>query len=263
MKKNIFVYALLVLVAMAIGFGAVYFLKKKGAEEPAPPVSTVLPEPAPAPKEEVEAPARPVITEPAQTVVETTVPKENTSAPEVEAPKEEAPAAPVVIISSAQVKAMSENSFKVSGLKAKGASESGVTYELFDREKHKYFSETGDFEDIEPNSAGSYYVRAIDKETQLISQVRTLKGFSVQKPIDRLSASDLTAVFNTGNAGELDDYRAKFVDSKRCRVTCNLSEITTLSQVFQAVSMDGLTATVTDIRYDATGKITSLSVSLE
>ena len=261
MKKNVLVYALLALLAMAVGLGAVYFLRKEKVVEPARPVVTELPkaDPDPVPEQEAQELAQQADVNPGPEEPEITAAEE----PSVSHTQEEAPAAPVLVISSAQVEAVSEDRFRVSGLKVRGASEAGVTYELFDRESHKYYSDSGVFENIEANSSGAYMVRAIDKETKLNSQVRTLKGFALQKPVDRLSATDLAKIFNTGNAGELEEYRARFVDTKRCRITCNHAEITTLSQVFQAVSMEGYTATVSNIQYDANGRIKSLTVSLD
>ena len=252
MKNKALVYIFSALVSFAVGLGGVYLVKKYLAPQTqqttvAKPVvqdnpqQTVAQEPEPQPVEEL-----------VQETVEVPVPEP--------VPEEETVAAPVLAIGRATVTQTPEETFNVEGLATKLPPVGELEYKLFDKEEHVYTSIDGRFENVAPNAAGSYTLIVTDTGTGKQSGARVLKGFVVKKAVERLTEEQVAAILNTGNADALNAYRDHFVDKPK--VNCNQSEVSNLSGVFQGVSMDGYTATVSDLEYDSLGRIVSLTVTL-
>ncbi len=255
MKNKALVYIFSALVSFAVGLGGVYLVKKYLAPQTqqttvAKPVAQDKPQQTVA-----EKPKLPPVDEPEQNPVDVPVPEQPATEPE-----EETVAAPVLALARATVTQTPEETFNVEGLSTKLPPVGQLEYKLFDKEEHVYTSTDGRFENVAPNAAGSYTLIVTDTGTGKQSGARVLKGFVVKKAVERLTEEQVASILNTGNAGALNAYRDHFVDKPK--VNCNQSEVSNLSGVFQGVSMDGYTATVSDLEYDSLGRIVSLTVTL-
>lgn len=260
-------YILLFLVAAAAGFTATYFITK---DSPRPSGTTgILAEVTRAeeprvPEPVVEAPTteEPVVKVPA---VEEPV----MEAPVAEAPKEEAPKVkPVatepefeIVLSGKKVEAVGEGLFRLSGIRTKGGSGAAVKYTLRDSEGHAYESLDGTFPEVQANTKGTYALKATETTTGRTAKPKYISGFKFVKPVEKLSASELTALFNTGNGENLDKVRSRVV--AKPKVICNTPGVITLSAILSAVNMDGLRANVTGVSYDANGKVSEIKVDLQ
>lgn len=260
-------YILLFLVAAAAGFTATYFITK---DSPRPSGTTGILAEVPraeesrVPEPVVEAPTteEPVVKVPA---VEEPV----MEVPVAEAPKEEAPKVkPVatepefeIVLSGKKMEAVGEGLFRLSGIRTKGGSGAAVKYTLRDSEGHAYESLDGTFPEVQANTKGTYALKATETTTGRTAKPKYISGFKFVKPVEKLSAEQLTALFNTGNGDNLAKVKHNFV--AKPRVKCNHPDVTTLSAVFSRVWMDGLTANVTQVTYDGTGKISAITVTLQ
>lgn len=261
-------YILLFLAAAAAGFTATYFITK---DSPRPSGFTGK-------LAEDTKVGETKVWESVVETQETESPVEDFSVAEVSkenAPKEEVPAInerseerpvaaePVfeIVLSAKKVEAVGEGLFRLSGIRTKGGSGATVKYTLKDNEGHAYESLDGTFPEVQSNAKGTYVLKATEQSTGLTAKSRIISGFKYVKPVEKLSAEELAALFNTGNGDNLEKVKNRFV--AKPKVKCNHSDVTTLSAVFSRVWMDGLTATVSQVTYDATGKISALTVTLQ
>jgi len=283
-------YILTGLVSMLVAFGCVYLVKSmtgpkaekvattrpSSAARPSSasrPTSASRPssasrpasEPKPAPAEvETKAQEPAPAAQPAPQPVATPEP-----APAVQQPaptvQQQAPAAsedvaaPVILLSRMELIQTAEGTFTVKNLRVKEAPVGELTYELSDKENHRYTSQDGQFEGVAPNSTGQYTLVVTDSGTGKNAS-RLVKGFILQKEVTRLTEDQVAALFNTGNAGALSAHKDQFV--AKPKINCNQAGINTLSGVFQGVSMDGYTASVSNLEYDSLGRIVSMTVTL-
>lgn len=280
MKKNV-VYVLLAILAMAIGVAVVYCVKQGidikevlsrlkprtelavDTDQPEESLSQVQESPiAPTPEEStaghnVVAEGQPVET-PAETPAETQA--EILVTPHIEE-VQVVPAEPQLSVdkSGCRVEQIAESGFMVSGLRAKNVKGSRLSYVLSDSEGHRYESTDGFFENVAPNEKGTYAVVVRDLDNGEKSKASIISGFKIVKPIEKLSAAELSAIFNTGSGDSLNSVQDKF--ARNCKVRSNRSEVSTMSKVFELVNMQDLRATVTDVEYDAVGRIVSFYVS--
>lgn len=270
-------YILLFLAAAAAGFTVTYFVTK---DSPRPSgTAGKLAEDSKVEETRVREPVEE--TPEAEVRVRESSVKESpvTETPKVQAPKEEAPKEEVpavkeplvekpiaaepafeIVLSAKKVEAVGDGLFKLSGIRTKGGSGAAVKYTLKDNEGHAYESLDGTFPEVQSNAKGTYVLKATETTTGRTAQ-RSISGFKYVKPVEKLSAEELTALFNTGNGDNLEKVKHRFV--AKPKVHCNHSDVTTLSAVFSRVWMDGMTATVSQVTYDATGKISAITVSLQ
>lgn len=276
--NNIVKYLLAGIGAFILGVGGVYLIKSLGssdkAPEPAPtrPVTetrSYVTDTMPDTKEETPSAVEPL---PAAT-------REETDVREVVSTKVEkdAPAIPELAIDKSEVKVRLESNgttYSVTGLKAINASSAGARFVLSDSEHHVFRSATGEFHSVVGNTKGVYAVTAYDNATGAKSKYLTISGFksmdqSGSAPaatgsgkVEPLSASELASIFNTGNSENLESVRDRIV-SKNCHVTCNITTVTTMSDVFRTVNIERKKATVSDVKYDASGRVKSMTVNLQ
>ena len=164
------------------------------------------------------------------------------------------------------------DTFTVTGLGVTGDSGAGARYVLTDSENHVYRSDDGSFSGVAANTKGVYAVAAYDKITNEKSKVLTISGFKSKNvapaqssqvdPVTRLTASELAGILNTGDSDNLNGVRDRIVP-RNCRVTCNLPGVSTLSEVFTKVNMEGKKASVSNVKYDPYGRVSALTVNLD
>ena len=260
MRNKALSYIFAALLSFVVGAGCAYLWKTQFAKEPVKKTANVQPtqiDPAPNEEEPKAQSFTPQAKEtkpqePAQPVAQDKVAavEDNISA---EAEK------PIVLTGRLLVTQTAEGTFTVTGLRTKNAV-GNLEYELKDKEKHRYTSKDGNFENVAPNADGRYMVIVTDAGTGLKSDVRSISGFILQKEVEKLNEKDVADILNTGNASKLNPFKDRFVN--KTRISCNQAGINNWSDVFQAVSMDGMTASVSDLEYDVLGRIVSLTITL-
>lgn len=157
--------------------------------------------------------------------------------------------------------------YTVKGIQAKDAesgdvlTETQVRFYLEDGNGHSYQSTDGTFNDVAPTSGGSYRIYAQDITTNKKTGAETINGFVIKTPIDRLSASELTSIFNTGDyASNSARLKSKCAPSVRIvNQTAGLAP-NTYQEVFMAVDLEGWQVTVTALDYDCLGQITRITL---
>lgn len=279
MSKKATTYSLTAIISIAVGIGAMYFLKpvlmdSMGLFEKKEEVTNVIAElkknieqeslKTEMEKQEItpESESQEIQAQEAESITA----QESVVAPEpikepvqiVEEPVVELPT-PVLITSRVSVVQDENETFTITGLVAKDV---GIDMEfvLSDEENHRYASSSGQFTGVSGNAKGTYVATVKDLNTGKISVARAIKGFIVQKPVSRMSVAEVEAMFNTGNADEFKKKSDHFVDKVAFR--CNKPEVTTISSVFTQVSMEDLKVSVSDLEYDFLGRIKSLTITL-
>ena len=271
MKKSI-VYVILALLATAAGVAAVYFVKQGKLD-----IKSLLS----FNKEKTEvlsdsqAPLQeePVINTSVDTLTLPPLPESSESEipglpdPEPENVVEDHPDAPVappmkVDKSDCRVEQVPGEVFRVTGLRAHNAEPAEIYFVLSDSEGHRYESSDGSFDDVAPNTKGTYAAVVKNRVTNEKSAAVIIGGFKIEKPVERMTAAELTDLFNKGSGDDLDAYKGRFASIKTCKVISNRSDVSTLSRVFMVVNMEELKATVNNVEYDAAGRIISVNVSL-
>lgn len=277
MSKNATTYSLTAIISIAVGIGAMYFLKpimmdsmglfekkdkvtsvidriQRKIEQESPKIETQINESEPEVNvQPVLEPEKMTVSEPVAVVPETIKEPELTVEPEVVLPT------PVLITSRVLVVQDENETFTVSGLSAKDVG-SDVEFVLSDDESHRYNSSDGQFTNVSGNTKGTYIATVKDLNTGKSSVARVVKGFIVRKPVVKMEAAEVEAMFNTGNAAAFKDKSDRFVD--KVVFKCNMSEVTTVTTVFQKVSMEDLRVSVSDLEYDSLGRIKSMTITL-
>jgi len=261
MNKTL-VYILLFLAAAAVGFGAMYFLEKDNTEkQPVSEKVAYLPE-EPVTAEPESPEAEPIIATPAPAPA--AGPKETPQAYEHASavPVESATSEPQfeIDLSKKKIEAVGDGVFRLSGIRIKGGS-GNVKYTLRDGEGHYYESKDGTFPEVQSNAKGSYTLKATDMTTKETAKPKYLSGFKNLKPVERLSTAEIEAVLNSGNGDNLNSIKGRLV--AKPRVICDDPSVTTMSAVITRVWMEGLKASVTNVKYDASGKVSSITVVLQ
>ena len=279
--NKILIYLLTPLVAFGVGFGGTYLVKSlfgnDGGKEPAEPVKqeertevTVEPEETPAETVTELPSAETGIKSAAETGIR---PEAETGIKTAAETRSAAPAVFALDKSAVKVRAESGgDTFTVTGLGVTGDSGAGARYVLTDSENHVYRSDDGSFSGVAANTKGVYAVAAYDKITNEKSKVLTISGFKSKNaapaqssqvdPVTRLTASELAGILNTGDSDNLNGVRDRIVP-RNCRVTCNLPGVSTLSEVFTKVNMEGKKASVSNVKYDPYGRVSALTVNLD
>ena len=287
--NNILKYILTAVVAFAVGIGGVYLVRTLSAGKSPEPVT--------------EKPGRTTVTDKPVTLTELpakeqdtdTVGETGSGTGQQQPSAEDVPAvrdvpqtssgtdrttvtesAPAIAVdkSAVVVREESASTFSVTGLRALNASAAGARFVLSDSEKHYYKSDAnGEFHGVAANSKGVYAVAAYDNATGSKSAVVTISGFKSKTEaqtvkqqtaasVEPLTAGELASIFNTGNSDNLRPVSDRFA-SRNCHVSSNVAGVSTLSDVFRCVNMEGLSASVTSLKYDAAGRITAVSVNLQ
>lgn len=269
MSKNVTTYCLIAIASIFFGIGAMYFLKpvlvsSMGVFEEEAKVSDVIAELSKTIEAEVvatqsESMEEETLNDTIPSVDTNPLPEQNIE-PEV-TPVEEVVETPdpVLIISHISVVQDDNETFTVAGIRAKDVG-TEVEFELRDDENHRYTSPDGNFKEVAGNAKGVYYASVKDLATGKKSSSRLAKGFIVKKPVQKMEASEVAAMFNTGNADSFKKYRDHFVDKPV--IKSNRNNISAMSQVFQCVSMEFMTVSVSDLEYDSLGRIVSLTVTI-
>ena len=160
--------------------------------------------------------------------------------------------------------------YTVKGVQAKddetGAvlTDAEVRFFLEDDYGHAYSSTTGQFDTVAPNQTGTYRIYAQDLTTQLKTQPSTITGCVVKTPIQKLTASELTTIFNTGDK-EGNEYKLKGKFAPSVKIVSLTSGFSPKSyqEVFIAVGLEGWNVTVTSLDYDCLGQITKITLRAE
>lgn len=255
MNKTL-LYIVLFLAAAVVGFSATYFLRRDSGEQAAQSGKVVA------------AVSVPEVNTPEIVLSDKEAPKAEILETENPVKKEPAPEKPVVtepefeiVLSGKKTEAIGEGRFRVSGIRTKGGSGGTVKFTLTDSEGHSYESLDGTFPEVQSNTRGNYVLKATDLSTGKTANARHLYGFKIVKSVEGMSAAELSALFNTGNGDNLTKVSHRIVTKPK--VTCNLPDVTTFSAVFTKVWMEGLHADVTHVTYDATGKVSAITVNLQ
>ena len=239
--KKILIYLLSFLLAGALGFGGVYLIKPKLTTK-APAVGSPYVVPT--------ADVLPVLD---------TIPEED---PGLDEFAEEEPSVLEIDITAKKVTRLSNGGFKVSGLKVKGSSGDNVKFILSDNENHVYESYDGSFADVvQPNARGYYNAKVRDLRSGKESAAKALYGFRDLKPVEKLSASELAAMFNSGTSSSMAPLRDRMAGN--VKIKSNFPDVTTPSDVFLRVANEDLHVTVTSVHYDASGRADVINLELK
>lgn len=160
-------------------------------------------------------------------------------------------------VKSASVKLGSDTKFSVSGIKVEGSG-GPYSYVLYDG-THRYTSDSGNFKGVEPNDKGSYTLKVTDSGTGKSVQ-KSLSGFYM--PVEKMDVNKLVSVLNGENGLYLDMFKDYFVDFSQCRVKCNLDDVKIVRQVSTKTNL-GYKATVNSVKYDQSGRIQFIDLTLE
>lgn len=285
MKKTV-TYVLVTLSAFAIGMGGVYLLKHLGhsdksaeSQDTAQSLSTVNNE---VEKEFKKASSAELpVNDEGQDIVDDMTDNRTSAGTAVEGGSDDSPTvARSIEVDGREIEIhkLSDDYFSISGLRALNVSSSGARFVLSDSEKHYYKSEDGNFPRVAANSRGYYAVAAIDNATGAKSKTITIKTQkkkdngpympdnspgSGSAEVARLTAAELSALFNQGDASVLKSVYNRFANYKTCKVQSNIPGVTTLSGVCMQVNMEGKHAVVNNLNYDKYGRVTVVNVSLE
>jgi len=257
--RNFIIYLLSFLVSIGIGFALMHFVIKPMLVQKEEPVAVVD--------------TRPVAQNtPSEPAVEENVLEDEASDLDAEEEPEAKEIVPETVkveedvfeldITSLKKPATGEGVYKVYGMKTKGAKGS-VKYTLTDLEDRANVYNTdsnGVFTDVKANSKGQFQLAAKDLSTGNVAK-KTIYGIKYVKPVDKLSAGDIEKILNSGNSSNLQPVSDRF--AANVKVRCNLSEVTTMRAAFTRVNMDDMKATVTDVQYDGTGHVTSITLTLQ
>ena len=236
--KKFLLYLLSFLIAGAIGFAGVYLFK-------------LMTKPVP-----VQQPAQPVQVEQVTEVVQEDEPE-----PVVRV-AEETVQSFELDLSGKKVSRLASGGFKVSGLRVKGGSGGAVKYILRDNENHLYESLDGNFEaEVAANARGYYNVVACDMKTGEATAAKALYGFKEVKQVERMSTSELEAMFNSGTSASMAPVRERLAD--KVKIKSNFPDVTTPSDVFLRVANEDLTVTVSSVHYDASGRADVITLELQ
>ena len=245
--KNVLLYLLAFVIAGALGFGGAYLykssVKSKAAAEAARQAASV------------------VVTNPVEPEIQDNEP-ESDEEDSCESSFDASAAEFEIDLSHKKVTRLSNGGFKVSGINVKGNISESIRYILSDNEGHSYESMSGTFSDVvAANTKGYYGVKAEDLKTGRVTAAKTIYGFKILKPVEKVAASEFTAIFNTGKSSSLSSVSDRI--SEKVKVRSNLPDVTTTSEVFMRVANDNMKATVTSVHYDVTGRADLIIVDLQ
>ncbi|MBO4566127.1 MAG: hypothetical protein J5695_02755 [Bacteroidales bacterium] len=256
--KSFLIYLLSFLVAAGLGFGAMHFLKPVifADNEPVAVVDTHTLSQA--------APAEPAAEEYDLEDEASDLDAEEEPEPEKTVPepvKEQADEFEIDI-TSLRKPSTGEGLYKVYGMKTKGA-QGTVRYTLTDAENTSNVYNTdsnGAFVDVKANTNGHFILVAKDLSTGKIAK-KSLYGIKYVKPVEKLSASEIEKIINSGNSANLQPVSDRMAGN--VKVNCNLSDVTSLRAAFSRVNMEDMKATVTNVQYDGTGRVTAITLTLQ
>lgn len=245
--KNIGIYVLTFVLALALGFGIMYLVKP--LLTPSEPEHVSL-----ADTQYVSA---------HEAVPEEPDPEEADEIYEEEEPEpvavREAEEVFELVTSGLKKPSVGDGLFKVYGMTVNGGSGS-VRYTLSDSEGHSYESSSGVFPEVAANTSGNYTLVAKDIVTGRTAR-KTIYGLKYVKPVEHLEAADIAKAINSGNADNLRPLRDRM--AAKVKVASNQSDVTTFEAACMRVSMEGLNATVSNLQFDGTGHLTSLRIDLQ
>lgn len=248
MKRTIKIVLAFVL-AVLVGFGVVYFLKMQSREKESvsgSETTTQLPA--------TSTPGARVITSEENSTLASELVEDTAN-----------PVAPELVVSSARVSlsvGRTSYFYTVSGIRVNGNSE-GITYTMTDSFGHRYTSNNGTFNKVEPNSTGAYTVIAQDSTSGMSSETKTIRGFNTVEPVqNKLTASDLTSMISTGdydgNKPKLDGKLAKKVSIYSSSSDYSRS---TIQEVFMSAGLEGWDVTVTSLEYNCLGQVMGVNLN--
>lgn len=250
MKKNVVVYVVVFLAALALGFGMVAMLKPSSKPEPKQSAKTAAKRPTrPSASEPVSIKDK-VLKEIAESDPQSLIPAETQPEPEVQSlPQEEAKPELELSVTYAGV-VYNGNSFRLSGYKVLGTEEPMLIV-LKDVESGKSYTDTGGkIDNIAHNLSGNYTLELRDQNSALVQS----RSISVKKP--QMSATELTGIIAECDG---DTERGKstvsgaFASYANCSVVCN-GKKSSMRALFSCRN-EGVNVTVTKLVYSLNGKI--------
>ncbi|MBR4827007.1 MAG: hypothetical protein IKZ91_03890 [Bacteroidales bacterium] len=257
--KSFILYLLSFLIAGALGFGGVYAGKQLFGGKEVTPVVKSLSDLEKVSLLTQDNSAAEDYTKEEDSYVDKA---EDVAAEEPVREIEPAPAAEAVfeIASAGKPVAVSEGMFKLSGIRVNGGS-GDYKYVLSDKEGHKYESYNGTFGAVAANTNGYYGLKAVDMVTGKETNAKTVSGFKYIKPVEKLSAAEIAEIINSGSSDRLKPVSDRI--SKNVKVSSNEPDVKTLNSALMRVNMDNMRASVSNVQYDATGHVTSLTITLQ
>lgn len=134
-----------------------------------------------------------------------------------------------------------------------------LQYLLADKYNHRYESNDGQFNAVEPNSDGIYSLKVLDKKHRMAQDEVEIKGFTVRNPVTKLTASELSRLFNTGDySGSKSAMNGKFAPNVAVISSTDGFSPMSYMEVFTLVDLEGWSVTVTSLRYDCLNQITRI-----
>ena len=79
-------------------------------------------------------------------------------------------------------------------------------------------------------------------------------------PVEKLSAGEIASIINSGNADNIRPVQDRI--AKKVRVSCNVEGVNSINSACSRAYMDDLSASVSNLKYDETGRLTSLTITL-